>query len=250
MTSLVCPPDTDPVLDEPGLVEMLKFRARNLNQAHVLSARRADRRPEGRGADRDGRAHRSRLRRLLAGRGAARRTRTVLLRALQYAATFGYTVWLRPQDAALGAAASRTTARSPRAWACRGVPVMAETIALRPIFDSCATPARAFICAACRAPQAWSWCAPQRREGLPVTCDVGIHHAHLIRDATSATSIQTARLTPPLRSQRDRDALRAALADGTATRSARTTRRSTTTRSSCRSAKPSPARPVLSYCYR
>src|SRR5258708_12055141 len=35
VTSLVCPPDTDPPLDEPGLVEMLKHRARSLNQAHV-----------------------------------------------------------------------------------------------------------------------------------------------------------------------------------------------------------------------
>jgi dihydroorotase len=35
VTSLSCPPDTDPVLDEPGLVEMLKFRAQSLNQAHV-----------------------------------------------------------------------------------------------------------------------------------------------------------------------------------------------------------------------
>src|ERR1700760_3654282 len=35
VTSLVCPPDTDPVLDEPGLVEMLKFRAQKLHQAHV-----------------------------------------------------------------------------------------------------------------------------------------------------------------------------------------------------------------------
>src|SRR6201996_1678163 len=35
VTSLVCPPDTASTLDEPGLVEMLKFRARNLNQAHV-----------------------------------------------------------------------------------------------------------------------------------------------------------------------------------------------------------------------
>ena len=35
VTSLVCPPDTDPVLDEPGLVEMLKHRAKSLNQAHV-----------------------------------------------------------------------------------------------------------------------------------------------------------------------------------------------------------------------
>ena len=35
VTSLVCPPDTEPVLDEPGLVQMLKFRARNLNLAHL-----------------------------------------------------------------------------------------------------------------------------------------------------------------------------------------------------------------------
>src|SRR5688572_28240244 len=35
VTSLACPPDTDPPLDEPGLVEMLKFRARSLSGAHV-----------------------------------------------------------------------------------------------------------------------------------------------------------------------------------------------------------------------
>jgi dihydroorotase len=32
----VCPPDTQPVLDEPGLVEMLKFRAKNLDLARVF----------------------------------------------------------------------------------------------------------------------------------------------------------------------------------------------------------------------
>src|ERR1700752_3966705 len=31
VTSLACPPDTDPPLGEPGLVEMLKHRARSLN---------------------------------------------------------------------------------------------------------------------------------------------------------------------------------------------------------------------------
>src|SRR5262249_61006971 len=35
VTSLACPPDTDPPLDEPGLVEMLKHRARTLSLAHV-----------------------------------------------------------------------------------------------------------------------------------------------------------------------------------------------------------------------
>ena len=36
VTSLVCPPDTDPVLDEPGLVDMLKFRAEKLHLARVF----------------------------------------------------------------------------------------------------------------------------------------------------------------------------------------------------------------------
>src|SRR3954464_5214007 len=35
VTSLACPPDTDPPLDEPGLVEMLKHRARQISKANV-----------------------------------------------------------------------------------------------------------------------------------------------------------------------------------------------------------------------
>src|SRR5215210_7133725 len=37
VTSLVCPPDTDPPLDEPGLVEMLKFRARKLSRCRLFA---------------------------------------------------------------------------------------------------------------------------------------------------------------------------------------------------------------------
>jgi dihydroorotase len=36
VTSLVCPPDTQPVLDEPGLVEMLQFRAARLHLSRVF----------------------------------------------------------------------------------------------------------------------------------------------------------------------------------------------------------------------
>ena len=68
VTSLVCPPDTDPVLDEPGLVEMLKFRAEKLRPGARVSARRADARPGRRGAHRDGRTDRGRLHRLRPGR--------------------------------------------------------------------------------------------------------------------------------------------------------------------------------------
>jgi dihydroorotase len=49
---------------------------------------------------------------------------------------------------------------------------------------------------------------------LPVTCDVGAHHVHLT-DNDIGFFDPNARLTPPLRSQRDRDAIRAGLLDGT-----------------------------------
>ena len=48
VTSLACPPDTDPPLDEPGLVEMLKFRARNLHESHVYPVGALTHRLEGR----------------------------------------------------------------------------------------------------------------------------------------------------------------------------------------------------------
>jgi dihydroorotase len=53
-----------------------------------------------------------------------------------------------------------------------------------------------------------------KKEGLALTCDVGIHHVHLT-DTDIGYFDSNARLTPPLRSQRDRDAILAALADGT-----------------------------------
>ncbi|HEY9445459.1 MAG TPA: dihydroorotase, partial [Burkholderiales bacterium] len=100
VTSLACPPDTDPPLDEPGLVEMLKFRARNLNQAHVYpigaltTGLRGERLTEMAELRDAGCVAFSQSEAPLADNH-------VLLLALQYASTFGFSVWLRPQDRAL-----------------------------------------------------------------------------------------------------------------------------------------------------
>jgi dihydroorotase len=53
-----------------------------------------------------------------------------------------------------------------------------------------------------------------KKEGLKVSCDVGAHHVHMT-DVDIGYFDANARLTPPLRSQRDRDALRQGLLDGT-----------------------------------
>ncbi|HZE90837.1 MAG TPA: dihydroorotase [Rhizobacter sp.] len=212
VTSVVCPPDTDPPLDEPGLVEMLKFRARNLNQAHLYPL----------GA----------LTRGLAGEvltemaelaeagcvGFSQADATlgdtlIMQRAMQYASTFGYTVWLRPQDAYLGKGVAASGALATR-LGLTGVPVIAETIALHTIFELVrATGARVHLCRLSSAAGV-GLVRSAKAEGLPVSCDVSVNQLHLT-DMDIGYFNAAMRLTPPLRQQRDRDAIRAALADGT-----------------------------------
>ncbi|QGZ39662.1 dihydroorotase [Pseudoduganella flava] len=213
VTSLVCPPDTDPVLDEPGLVEMLKHRARGLNQAHVhpLGALTV-------GLKGEALTEMAELTEAgcigFSQAEVPMQDTTVLLRALQYAKTFGYTVWLRPQDAWIGKGGVAHSGPLASRLGLSGVPVMAETIALHTIFELVrATGARVHLCRLSSS-AGLELVRAAKAEGLPVTCDVGAHHVHLT-DADINFFDPNARLTPPLRSQRDREAIRAALADGT-----------------------------------
>jgi dihydroorotase len=213
VTSLVCPPDTDPVLDEPGLVEMLKHRARSRNGAHVhplgaltmgLKGEALTEMAELTDAGCIG----------FAQAEMPVTDTNVLLRALQYANTFGYTVWLRPQDAYIGKGGVAHSGPLASRLGLSGVPVMAETIALHTIFELVrATGARVHLCRLSSG-AGLELVRAAKAEGLPVTCDVGAHHVHLT-DADINFFDPNARVTPPLRTQRDRDAIRAALADGT-----------------------------------
>src|SRR5882724_12471131 len=129
VTSLACPPDTDPPLDEPGLVEMLKHRARSLNQAHVyplgaltlgLKGERITEMAE------------------LVDAGCVAFSQAdvplndnqVMLRAMQYASTFGYPVWLRPRDAALARGGVAHDGQVATRLGLAPIPMAAETVAL------------------------------------------------------------------------------------------------------------------------
>ena len=212
ITSLVCPPDTDPVLDEPGLVQMLKFRATSLNGARLY--------PLGaltRGLKGEVLTEMAELTEAgcvgFSQADVAIADTLVLHRALQYAATFGYTTWLRPNDAWLGNGVAASGALATR-MGLSGVPVIAETIALTTIFELVRdTGARVHLCRLSSAAGV-ELLRRAKAEGLPVSADVSIHSLHLT-DLDIGHFDAAARLTPPLRQQRDRAALRAALADGT-----------------------------------
>jgi dihydroorotase len=137
----------------------------------------------------------------------------VLQRALQYASTFGYSVWLRPQELHLGQGVAASGALATR-MGLSGVPVAAETIALHVIFELMrATGARVHLCRLSSAAGV-ELVRQAKRDGLALSCDVSINSLHLT-ELDIGYFDSRARLNPPLRSQRDRAALRAALADGT-----------------------------------
>ncbi|QXL84432.1 dihydroorotase [Comamonas sp. NLF-1-9] len=211
ITSLVCPPDTDPVLDEPGLVEMLKFRAEKLHQSRLfpLGALTCGLKGEV-------------LTEMVeltesgcvgfAQADVPLPSTQVLQRALQYAATFGYTVWLRPQELSLGKGVAASGAVATR-LGLSGVPVAAETIALQTIFDLVrASGARVHLCRLSSAAGVQLLRAA-RAEGLPVSADVSINSL-MFTDEAIGYFDSRARLVPPLRQEADRAALAAALADG------------------------------------
>jgi dihydroorotase len=213
VTSLSCPPDTDPPLDEPGLVEMLKHRARSLNQCRVF--------PVGALTYRLGGAELTEMIELTdAGCKAfsqadAPLTDTrVLLRAMQYAATFGYRVWLRPMDQYLSKDGVAHDGEVAARLGLPPIPVIAETIALSGILQLAReTGVILHICRISSA-EGVEMLRAAKRDGLNVTCDVSMNHVHLTELDISYFD-SNCRLMPPLRSLRDRAALRAGLLDGT-----------------------------------
>ncbi|WP_250492663.1 dihydroorotase [Caballeronia sp. GAWG1-1] len=213
VTSLVCPPDTDPTLDEPGLVEMLKFRAQKLHQAHVYPLGALTVGLKGEAITEMVELTEAGCIGFSQADNPIVDTRT-MLRALQYATTYGYTVWLRPQDAFMakgGVAASGAVASR---LGLSGVPVSAETIALHTIFELMrVTGARVHLSHLSSAAGV-ALVRAAKAEGIAVSCDVTINHVHLT-DVDIGYFDSQFRLDPPLRQQRDREAIRAGLADGT-----------------------------------
>ena len=212
ITSLVCPPDTDPVLDEPGLVEMLKMRSEKLHQARVFPLGALTRGLAGEVLTEMAELTEAGFVGFSQAEVPLANTQ-IMQRAMLYAATYGYTVWLRPQELHLGRGVAASGPLATR-LGLAGVPVAAETIALYTIFELMkSTGACVHLCRISSAAGV-ALVRQAKDEGLPVTCDVSINSLHLT-DNDIGYFDSRMRLNPPLRQQRDRDALREGLADGT-----------------------------------
>ena len=212
VTSLAIPPDTDPALDEPGLVEMLTYRAKKLNRAHIYPVGALTIGLKG--------ERLSEMAELVeAGCVAFSQANVpivdnaVLMRALQYAATFDFRVWLQPLAPFLSRGGNAHDGEVATRMGLAGIPVAAETVALFTYLELAKiTGARLHITRLSSA-AGLALIEQARAEGMDVTCDVSINHVHLC-DMDIGYFDSNCHLIPPLRSQRDREALCRGLAEG------------------------------------
>jgi dihydroorotase len=212
VTSLACPPDTDPPLDEPGLVDMLRRRARALSRVRVYPVGALTVKLQGQALTEMGQLTDAGCVAFSQANAPLADTQ-VLWRALQYAATFGYPVWLRAEDAWLAKGGVAHDGEVATRLGLPGIPPFAETIALATLLELVrATRARVHVCRLSTAGGV-ELMRRAKQEGLPVSCDVAVHHVHLC-DMDLGYFDSHCRLEPPLRSQRDREALSRALAEG------------------------------------
>ncbi len=213
VTRVACPPDTDPPLDEPGLVAMVRQRAMLQGRVHVHPVGALTRGLAGTDLTEM---------RELAEAGCVAFSQgdepladtQVLWRAMQYAATFDLPVWLRPQDAWLGKGGVAHDGEVATRLGLAGVPVIAETVAIATIVALMRITGARVHLARLSSADAVALVRAAKDEGLPLTADVASHQLHL-SDIDIGWFDTRMRVTPPLRTTRDRDALRAAVRDGT-----------------------------------
>lgn len=213
ITTLVSLPDTDPVMDTPSVVELMHRRAQESASARVLPL----------GALTMGLAG-ERLSEMVALHKAGCAAMTdagrpvtdtlVLQRALEYAATFDIPVLLTPADAWLSRAGYLHDGVVATRLGIAGIPAAAEAAELGRCLALVADIQGRTHFGRLSSREGVELIAQAQRNGLPVTADVAMHHLFLT-ETDCAQFDSRFHLRPPLRGMADRQALRAALNNGT-----------------------------------
>lgn len=214
VTSVVVPPDVDPPLDEPELADRLVHRGKEIGKARVLPlgaltlGLNGERLSELAGLKKAGCVAFSQANKPVVDTEA-------LLRAMEYAATFGFAVWLQPQDYWLSRNGIAHEGEVASRLGLAGIPVAAETIAIATIVQLVRDTACRVHLTRLSSAAGVALLAQAKAEGLPISFDIGVHHLLLTENDIGFFNPH-ARFSPPLRAQNDRLALSNAAASGLA----------------------------------
>lgn len=214
VTSVVVPPDADPPLDEPELADRLVHRGKEIGKARVLPlgaltlGLNGERLAELAGLKKAGCVAFSQANKPVVDTEA-------LLRAMEYAATFDFAVWLQPQDYWLSRNGIAHEGEVANRLGLAGIPVAAETIAIATIVQLARDTGCRVHLTRLSSAAGVALARQAMDEGLPVSFDIGVHHLLLTENDIGYFNPH-ARFSPPLRAQNDRLALSSAAASGLA----------------------------------
>ncbi|MET0241562.1 MAG: dihydroorotase [Sphingobium sp.] len=203
-------PDTSPVLDDPGLVQHAGRAGKPDFWVHPLAA--ATRGLGGKDLAEIAMMKAAGARGVATGR-AAIADAGVMLRVLRYAVALDLVVVSHAEDRGLTTGAIATEGETATRLGLPAAPSCAEAIAItRDIALARVSGARLHFRLVTTA-EGFALIRAAKAEGLPVTC--GTSPAYLFLNDAATSDFRTfARLSPPLRSENDRLATIAAVADG------------------------------------
>ncbi len=213
VTSLACPPDTDPVLDEPGLVEMLKHRAKQQGLAHVYPLGAMTKQLQGTALSEMNELYAAGCVGFSQANTAVTDTQ-VLWRAMEYAATFGFTLFLHAEEPFLAKNGVAHDGEVATRMGLKGIPSAAEALALGTILRIAQEAGAKIHISRLSTAEGVGMVRTAKAQGLKVSCDVSANHLHLT-EHDIAYFDANCHLKPPLRTQRDKAEISAGLKDGT-----------------------------------
>lgn len=212
-TTVFCSPDTNPVIDSTATVELIKQKAKAAKGARVVPIAALSAGLEGERLSEMATLYKAGC--LLLGHADKPFSNTgVLLSALEYAASFNIPVSFRALDPAIAGDGCAHAGSIATRLGLPGISVIAETLAIARLIELCKSTGCRLHFSRLSSARAVELVSSAKQQGLPISCDVGIHHLYFTHEQIDGFDANF-HSAVPFRSIEDRDALRNAVRDGT-----------------------------------
>lgn len=213
ITTLCCPPDTDPVIDETAVVDLINQGVEDAVHSHIVCLGALTSKLNG--------EHLSEMAALkqagcvgVSNAGKPITNTLVLRRALEYATSHDLTVFIEPNDPYLSDEGCAHDGAVATRLGLPGIPDAAEsTVIARDLELVAEIDARVHFGRLSSA-RSISLIEQAQKQGLKVTADVAVHQLFLT-EMDLSTYNSHCHVLPPFRELRDRDVLKHAVASGT-----------------------------------
>ena len=212
ITTLCCPPDTDPVIDEPAVVELIHRKAAMAAHANVLTLGALTTGLKGQLLSEMSALHAAGCVGLSNGRNPVANT-LILRRAYSYAANCDMTVFIEPDEHWLSAGGCAHDGPVATRLGLQGIAVSAETVAITRALELILETGVKAHFGRLSSAHGVELIRRAKEQGMDITADVSAHQLFLNEmDINSFNSM--CHVLPPLRSQRDMEALRQGITEG------------------------------------